>query len=173
MTAQLQPADRVNRRLAPAGRATGLIWLAVALVVILGVGGAVVWWAVHPRWTDNGYSLTHKCPPLLRGTSDANVDYADAFHWNGVSYWLVPRAVVSLNNLGAQVTTIDCSIPELTAPNGFRVERDPWPDRTATFLPSGTPVFRIDHVKPTCQLAAKVEGQFKVYSPVDREDRRC
>ena len=173
MTSHLQPADGESDRRSPAGWATGLIWLAVALVVIVGVTGAVVWWAVHPRWTDDGYALTHRCPPLVIGTRDARDDYADAFTWGGVSYWRVADRVVSKQALGPQATTIDCSIPELTASNGFQVDRGPWPDRTATGMASGTPVYRIDDVKPTCQLAVKVDGLFRVYSPPDRKDRRC
>ena len=70
--------------------------------------------------------------------------------------------------------TIDCSIAELTAPNRLGVELGvSWPDRTATFLPSGTPVYRVDQRKSTCQLAVRVDGQAKVHVPMERKDRRC
>jgi hypothetical protein len=171
---QLRPVTAVRsaRRRYRNGHAQGVIWLVVALSVIVGVGIALVWWAVHPRWTDNGYSLSHACPPLQRG-APSSPDYADAFQWNGVSYW-VTRAVVPVTDLGAQVTTIDCSIAELTAPNRLGVELGvPWPDRTSTFLPSGTPVYRIDRQQTTCQLGVRVDGQAKVYAPVERKNRRC
>jgi hypothetical protein len=166
------PAVRAARRRSRNGQAKGVVWVVVALVVLAGVGIALVWWAVHPRWTDNGYSLSHACPPLQRD-APSSPDYADAFQWKGVSYW-VTRAVVPARNLGAEVTTIDCSIAELTAPNGLGVELGvSWPDRTSTFLPSGTPVYRIDRQQATCLLAVRIDGQAKVYAPVNRKDRRC
>jgi hypothetical protein len=149
----------------------GLLWLLVALVFMGAAGGAVVWWVVRPTPIVNAYAQAHSCPALVRG-SNAVDDYADAFFWGGASYQLVPNRVLSVPRLGPQITTVDCNINELTAAQDVRV--DPaadWPDRTATGLPSGTPVYLIDQVAPTCQLAVKVEGQVEVYAPRDREGR--
>ena len=96
----------------------------------------------------------------------------DAFWWSGVSYvWT--RRYVPLSRVGPEVTTIDCSVAELTAPNHLQVEAGPWPDRTSTFLPSGTPIYRIAAVRPTCQLAVRVDDRVQMYEPVDRRERLC
>jgi hypothetical protein len=160
----------ISRRL-PAGQRNGLVWLTVALVIIVGVVGSVVWWAVRRPPLDNAYSQSHVCPAVLRGR--ANDDYADVFFWNGVSYMLAARRVVPASRLGPQVTTIDCNINDLTA-HGVHVDPGAsWPDGTATGLPSGTPVFRLDQVRTTCQLAVRVDGRVSVYQPMDTAERRC
>lgn len=157
------------------GQAQGLAWLSVALVVIVGVVGAVVWWLVHPRSADpTGYALKHSCPPLLRGFPSGVDDYVDAFQWSGLTYVVIPHRVVAMNALGPQVTTIDCSVDELRARTHQRVEPGaPWPDRTSTYIPSGTAVYRLDQVPQTCQLAVRVDGRVKVYQPMEPAQRQC
>jgi hypothetical protein len=48
-----------------------------------------------------------------------------------------------------------------------------WPDRSATGLPAGTPVYRIDQVETRCLLAVLDRGQVKVYETREPEEAQC
>jgi len=97
------------------------------------------------------------CPPLLKGTTNAAADYADILLWRGTTYGGADQ-LVEPSRLGAQVTTVDCSIAELTSVNHNLVGSLPWPDRTATFLPSGAPVFAIRAVDSGCRVSGEVKN---------------
>lgn len=105
----------------------------------------------------------NECPPLRPGTNDAAADYADIFIWNGATYRVDQHAPDDVR-IGGQTTTVGCSIAELTRTNHQLVGPLPWPNRTATFLPAGTPVFDIPGARRACELAAVTGKKVTVYT---------
>lgn len=81
------------------------------------------------------------------------IDWVPLVVWNGhdYSWWNVgPTAP----RLGAEVTTIACTIGNISDKAGAGVPR-PWPDRTATLLPVGTPVYAVQGYSTSCALASR------------------
>lgn len=84
--------------------------------------------------------------------------------WQGRDYVsLGTESVVTLTDLGAPVTTVACSFAEL----GSSRIVGPWPDRTATGLTSGDPLYAVPSISTRCQLAAVVDGEVRIYTAVD------
>ena len=136
-----------------------LVGLAIAVVAVAAIAH---WTGSRPRTVAAG-----GCP-AVHGGSNGQDDYADSFRWNGVEYWNLGDSAKSVH-LGTQLTTVGCSITELTARTGKRIAPGPWPDRTATGLPSGTAVFTVRGMGTECRLAVPVGGVTKVYVAVDQE----
>ncbi|WP_375431590.1 hypothetical protein [uncultured Friedmanniella sp.] len=117
------------------------------------------------------------CPALRPGTSNATADYVETFRWNDQTYitsnnLAEPRKA---GKLGRPVTTVTCSIAELTADNGNLVENGPWPNGTATFLPTGTQVYAIQGVPTRCELGVRdtsntADGSVKLFVAVRQPD---
>ena len=112
----------------------------------------------------------YECPPLVsRDTEYALMDYFDVLIWNGVGY--ISKEDIGVDAPpphGKQLTTVGCSIAELTADNDLTVQTYPWPDRTAMFLRSGSPVFAIDGVDPKCRVVVH-DRSWKTYAEQDAE----
>jgi hypothetical protein len=85
-----------------------------------------------------------------------------------VDYWNLGDSAKSVH-LGTQLTTVGCSITELTWKTGKRVAPGPWPDRTATGLPSGTAVVTARGMGTECRLAVPVDGVTNIYVALDQQ----
>lgn len=152
--ARTAAVTRRRHRVHAAAAATVAAGLAVLLVAALSWSGQTIGVPAAPAGDP---TASRTCPALIPGTSNATVDYADAFRWDSHLYVVSDtlNSDPTYRALGPQVTTITCSIRELTADNGNQVQDGPWPDGTATFLPTGTPVLTVQGVEPRCELAVR------------------
>ncbi len=141
-------------------RVAGAIAAAAAMVIVLVV--------VTPPWSERAETTavpagggeptaSATCPALLPGTSNAAADYVESFRWNDQTYITSDNLTARREpgKLGRPVTKVTCSISELTADNGNLVANGPWPNGTATFLPTGTQVFAIQGVQTRCELGVR------------------
>ena len=128
------------------------------LIVAALIAGSLGYHALRGDRHDAG-----QCPPLRPGTNNAAADYQDMLVWHGATY-VVDHDASDQVGIGTQVTTVGCSIAELTRTNHQLVGPLPWPDRTATFLPSGTPVFSVQGVRTACELAVARDRAAVVYA---------
>jgi hypothetical protein len=102
----------------------------------------------------------------IPGSSNSLTDYYDMFVWNDLRY--VRRSWLNAAPpLGKQLTTVGCSIAELTDENRRSVVDTPWPDRAATYLPSGSLVYVIRGFNHRCRIAIHDGPDWKIYSPID------
>lgn len=134
-------------------------------LIIIGIAALVVAGALLADTRRHGVVTVEGCPPLQQGTTGA-ADYSDIFIWKGLTYMARGQGGEAVE-LGVHIGTIGCSIAELTATRRELVAPPPWPDRTATLLPSRTPVFVIRSVSPGCQLAVRIEEVTRVYTAID------
>jgi len=150
----------VSARRRHRARAAATAAVAASLTVL--VVATSPWWkqpsttAVPAGGSEPTRSAT--CPAVLPGTSNAAADYAELLRWNDQTYITSNNLDVlqrGPGKLGPKVTTITCSIAELTAANRNLVADGPWPNGTATFLPAGTAVFAIQGIDTRCQLGVR------------------
>lgn len=116
------------------------------------------------------------CPRVLPGTSNANEDFFDEFVWQARIYVEVGsaspprRGLPAPLRLGQRVTTVTCGLNDPPmAGVGKRLEPLPWPDGTATGLPTGTPIYAVQTVAPSCLLAVEQARKVTPYVAVDLE----
>ncbi|WP_270889971.1 hypothetical protein [Pedococcus sp. 5OH_020] len=96
------------------------------------------------------------------GNSLVMVDWVDFVQLHGVQYIAgmdgqVPP--VSAATLGPVVGHVQCQLSLLK----FQQTPGPAVDGDAGFLAAGTPVRAIAGFEPTCRLAARIDGQYRVY----------
>jgi hypothetical protein len=148
--------------------AAGLVLLAVA----------AVWAGVDDPAPAAPRVLQAGCPAVLPGTSNALDDYADLVVWQGRSYLTAdgvpgePAAhspVPATLRRGPAVTTVGCSLGDASVTDGQRLAPGPWPDGTATGLPSGTTLFALRGADPACVLGAERDSEVVAYVAVDLE----
>jgi hypothetical protein len=144
-------------------RRGGFVWWCMA--VTIAVLAAAVFTAARAGQVSQSASPPH-CPALVPGSNNSATDYFDLFVWNDLLYvnvaWLE-----NAPSHGRQLTTVGCSVAELTAENRLNVEDTPWPDRTATFLSSGSPVFVLRGFNHRSRVAVHDGLDWKVYSPMN------
>ncbi len=97
------------------------------------------------------------------------VDWVDFVELDGIQY-LAPleKKVPSLSpdQLGPVVGRVECEVSVLT----FSKEPGPAVDGDAAFLPVGTEVHAVEGFEPTCRVAAKVDGEIRVYVALAESD---
>ena len=145
------------RRFVAGHRASVLVGLVIALVAVVAIAHST---GSRPRTVAAG-----RCRAVQKDFNGVD-DYTDSFLWHGVDYWNLGDSAKPVR-LGPVVTTVGCSIAELTENTGNRVAPGPWPDRTATGLASGTAVFAIRGVGSECRLAVPIDGVTKIYVAID------
>lgn len=163
--------QRRNRRLT----AAGLVVAAVATVVL--VVNPTVFRGGDVTAVPAAGGTPAVCPALRPGTDNAAADYADAFYWDGRTYLSGDMFSIGPKHYepGTQVATVTCSIRDLTAVNRNLVADLPWPDGTATYLATGTPVFAVDGTTTSCALAVKdtaAANKIEVFVAVDEPSWR-
>jgi hypothetical protein len=144
----------------------GVASLATGLALLV-LGGT--WAAVVPTAEPAApIVLRAGCPAVLPGTSSALDDYADLVVWQGRSYLQAadPPGPAGLR-LGPVVTTVGCSLADPSATEGQRVAPGPWPDGTATGLPTGTRIHAVRGRDPSCLLAVARDPEVVAYVAVD------
>lgn len=164
--------DQLIRRAGAQRRRQGMVAGLVGLVVlaVVGVGVNQLQRPVGDGAATGGArgSVTD-CPPVIKDRNVA-VDYVDLVIWSGLQYMSFAEPT-SEPTLGEPVTTVGCSVVEITEGGRWHVGPMPWPDRTATFLPSGTQLYAVQGVEPGCQLAAERDGRVVVYTALDPDAR--
>ncbi|MGI3780474.1 MAG: hypothetical protein ACRYG2_06810 [Janthinobacterium lividum] len=111
-----------------------VLLIAVVLVV---VGAGVGYRYVHRQVP---VVVDPACPALLTNTSDAAQDFADVVTWDGRTF---VRAEERPSRVLSDVAgVVGCSVGEMDNPKGWGLAPGPWPDGTATGLPSGTELRR-------------------------------
>ena len=140
-------------------RRAWLVAVAVTVVVIL-----ATYFATTTR--DPAQAAGYRCPLLTGGTDTA--DYADVFEWDGIDYvrWATDSQATP-PPLGRQLTTVGCSVHVLTAEFQFKLAAGPWPDRSASFLPSGAPVYAIRGVPSRCRIVARDDRGWTTYTAME------
>ena len=163
----------MDGRRAPDRAGVPSILAGLALLVV-----AAVWAGVAEEGEEPGPPtvLRAGCPAVLPGTSNALDDYADMVVWQGRSYLQagqVPQEptadspVPATLRLGAVVTTVDCSLTDRSVADGQRLAPGPWPDRTATVLPSGTTLSAVRGADPACVLGTRRGADVVAYVAID------
>ena len=144
-------------------------WLVAAAVIALAV---VVMLVVRSGQQPDGVA-SYRCPSFTGSTTTGGGDYLDGFVWNGVEYlrhevffsrsWNpVPRP-----RIGKQLTTVGCNLSERTYGFVFDIEGGRWPDRTATLMRTGSPVYVIRGFNHTCRITVHDGGEWKTYAAWD------
>jgi hypothetical protein len=111
---------------------------------------------------DPGHAGQSHCPDVSHA-GHAAVDYVDFLQANQRQYIasLPPHAKATHVQVGALQFRVRCEFSQL---NDRTHRATPRPeDGDAAFLRAGTAVYSIKHWSPTCRLAARQDGRWKVY----------
>ena len=143
-------------------------WLVAAAVIALAV---VVMLFVRSGQQPDGVA-SYRCPSFTGSLTSGGSDYVNGFVWNGVEYQRHEVFTRSMNPLpppriGQQLTTVGCNLSERTYGFVFDIEGGPWPDRTATTMRTGSPVYVIRGFNHTCRIAVHDDGEWKTFAAWD------
>jgi hypothetical protein len=117
-------------------------------------------------------ALSYRCPALTGSTTTGGSYHIDLFVWNDVDYTryeVFTRSPIPTPppRIGKQLTTVGCNLSVLTHEYIFDVEGGRWPDRTATFLRTGSPVYVIQGFNHACRIAVHDGPDWKIYMARD------
>lgn len=119
------------------------------------------------------------CPAVIPGTRNVVQDFVDLVVWRSRTYVAVgnlakrPRLALPRNiRLDYKITTVRCSLAEPASTNGLAVVAPgQWPDRVATSLPVGTPIYAARDVGVACAIVAVHAHKKIIYVAVNDDFR--
>lgn len=104
------------------------------------------------------------CPSLYSAAPTAQTSAASA-----VGFWWAGRRYIESGEAAGRPTevvlTIRCELSPLAG--GPLVNTQPTPDATSVGIPAGTKIYRLPTSTGDCQLAAELDGQWKLFAPGD------
>lgn len=165
---ETQPDSSKRPVSAEGRRSCGHGWLVSAAVVVL----ALVVFLVVRAGHEPQDALSYSCPSLTGSTSDEGSHYIDLLVWKDVDYTryeVFTRSPIRPPppRIGRQLTTVGCNLPDLTHDYVFDIEDAPLPDRTATMLRTGSPVYVIRGFNHVCRIAVHDFPEWKIYAATD------
>ena len=103
------------------------------------------------------------CPAPSASKRAVMIDYVDFVHHDATEYIadLHRVAPITAGDLGQRVLTVKCSFAQIN--DATSANPGPAHEADAAFLLPGTPVFSIKGWSPSCRLAARHDGHWRVY----------
>lgn len=91
------------------------------------------------------------------------IDYVDFIHHHNTEYIAGPyrAAPIGADDLGRRILTVRCSFAQMN--DTTFANPGPEHEADAAFLRPGTPVYSVKGWSAACRLAARHDGQWRVY----------